>query len=267
MPNPALLVAVGCATGFLAGLLGAGGGFATVVLLLAAGASAHEAVGTSLIFTIVVGAWGTALHLRKGTASWWLAAALGLPSAATALGGAQLAAALPERTLVLAFAGLTLVVAAAFLASGSRLRKAESDVLPVSGAQVLARESDAVRPTRRLIAGAIAGGAAIGVLKGVFGVGGGFVLVPFMVLALRVPERVAVGSSLFAILLGSISGGIKHATLGNVDGSMLVYLIPGGLVGSFAGASLVKKVSPLAIRRSFVALMLASAAYLLAKGL
>ncbi|MFP5380226.1 MAG: sulfite exporter TauE/SafE family protein, partial [Vicinamibacteria bacterium] len=57
------LISIGLASGYLAGMLGAGGGFATVVLLLAAGFTAHEAVGTSLVYTIVIGAWGTYLHL------------------------------------------------------------------------------------------------------------------------------------------------------------------------------------------------------------
>lgn len=262
------LIAIGLASGYLAGMLGAGGGFATVVLLLAAGFTAHEAVGTSLVYTIVIGLWGTYLHLKKGSASPWLALALGLPSAATALFGAQLADSLSERALLLWFAVLTLIVGVAFLLRRSPAERAvEEDVIPISGAQAVARPSAAVRATPRLAGFAIAGGAVIGVLKGLFGVGGGFLLVPFMVLALRIPERVAVGSSLFAILVGSLAGGAKHLMLGNVAGIELAWLIPGGLIGSFAGAATVHKVGPATIRRTFVALMFVSAAYLLFKGL
>jgi len=262
------LVAIGLASGFLAGMLGAGGGFATVVLLLAAGFSAHEAIGTSLVYTIVIGAWGTYLHLKKGSASPWLALALGLPSAATAFLGAQLADSLSERALLLSFAGLTLAVGIAFVLRRSPAEKAvDEDVIPVSGGQSIARPSAAVRPEPRIVGFAIAGGTAIGVLKGLFGVGGGFLLVPFMVLALRIPERVAVGSSLLAILLGSLAGGTKHLLLGNVAGAELAWLIPGGLVGSFAGATMVHRIGPSTIRRAFVALMFVSATYLLFRGL
>lgn len=263
-----VLIVIGLVSGFLAGLLGAGGGFATVVLLLAAGLSAHQAVGTSLVYTVVIGAWGTFLHLRKGTASAWLALALGLPSAATALLGAQLGDRMDEKTLVLAFAALTLVVGFAFLIRRSpAVEHVEDDVLPIAGAQHVARPASLVRPNSRIVGFAVAGGGVIGILKGLFGVGGGFLLVPFMVLALKIPEHVAVGSSLFAILLGSIVGGIKHITLGNVVGADLAWLIPGGLVGSFVGAALVHRVAAVTIRRAFVVLMFVSAAYLLFKGL
>ncbi|MGH2829076.1 MAG: sulfite exporter TauE/SafE family protein [Actinomycetota bacterium] len=265
MPSPAILVAIGCTTGFLAGLLGAGGGFATVVLLLAAGAGAHEAVGTSLIFTVVVGAWGTAVHLRRGTASPWLAVALGLPSAATALVGAQAAEALSDRALVLWFAALTLIVAVAFLARPTQ--DPESAVVDAVADPRPGSLRLEMRPTTRLVVGAMGGGAVIGLLKGLFGVGGGFLLVPFMVLVLAVPEHLAVGSSLFAILIGSIAGGIRHASYGNVDWEMLWPLLPGGVAGSWIGAVMVRRVSAQTIRRAFVALMLASAAFLIAKGL
>lgn len=263
-----ILIAIGLASGFLAGLLGAGGGFATVVLLLASGLSAHEAVGTSLVYTVVIGAWGTFLHLRKGTAAAWLALALGIPSAATALLGAHLGDSMDERTLLLAFAALTVVVGVAFLLQRSpEVQHVEDEVLPIAGAQHVARPSSLVRSNPRIVAFAVAGGGVIGILKGLFGVGGGFLLVPFMVLALKIPEHVAVGSSLFAILLGSVAGGIKHVTLGNVVGPDLVWLIPGGLAGSFIGAALVHRITGAAIRRSFVALMFVSAAYLLFGGL
>lgn len=265
MPNGVALVFIGTFTGFLAGMLGAGGGFATVVLLLAVGVGAHDTVGTSLVYTVIVGAWGTAVHLRHGTASWRLAVALGIPSAVTALAGAQLAEALSERALTMSFAMLTAGVTMAMVARppGAKTPDVEADILPFDGRP--GGEGASFRLRGPVLAGAVAGGAVIGLLKGLFGVGGGFLLVPFMVLALRVPEHVAVGSSLFAILLGSISGSIRHALLGNVDTRLLWYLIPGGIVGSLAGATLVRRLSRETVRRAFATLMVIAAIYLMVK--
>ena len=78
----------------------------------------------------------------------------------------------------------------------------------------------------------------------------------------RVRREVAVGSSLFAILVASLVAAVRHTTLGNVDGSDLLALVPGGLFGSFVGARAARSMSPAAIRRVFLAVMLASTVYL-----
>jgi uncharacterized membrane protein YfcA len=117
---------------------------------------------------------------------------------------------------------------------------------------------------RHILAGSVVAGGVIGVLKGLFGVGAGFLIVPMMVSGARVPRKLAVGSSLFAILVASVVAAVRHWTLGNVDISDLVFLVPGGLFGSFVGARAARSMSPASIRRVFLALMAASAVYLLA---
>ena len=112
------------------------------------------------------------------------------------------------------------------------------------------------------LGGAVVGGSIIGLLKGLFGVGGGFLIVPVMSRVGRVPRDVAVGSSLFAILVASVVAALRHWTLGNVDGSDLLALVPGGLFGSFVGARAARSMSPAAIRRVFLAVMAASTVYL-----
>ena len=268
MPNPLVLAAIGGFTGFLAGFLGAGGGFATVVLFIAAGVAVHDAVGTSLAFTIIVGLWGTVLHLRQGTADPRLALSLGVPSIVTAILGAQAAEALDERALTLWFGVLTGAVLVALLLEPRLLRRRTVPAGVAGGGGVVSAGATIPRKEFTLdvrsVTVAGAGGAAIGALKGLFGVGGGFLLVPFMLLFLRIPERIAVGSSLFAILLGSLAGALAHSSLGNVELDVLFWTVPGGLAGSLLGARTTAKASGAVIRATFTALMLASTAYLLA---
>lgn len=267
MPNVAVLIAIGLSSGFLAGLLGAGGGFITVVLLLAAGVDIHDAVGTSLVFVMVVAAWGAAVHLRQGHMRGRLGVAIGLAAAVTAPFGAQLAHAMSDRALTISFALLMSVVAVVFvLRSEIRRRDGLQSPVgppPISGGQV------ATRPPikRKTIVGAALGGSVIGILQGMFGVGGGFLLVPFMVLALGANEHRAIGNSLVAILIGGISGSIRHASLGSVDVGLLGYLLAGGIAGALAGAVAVRHLRPRTIRIAFVVLVSASSVYLLLRAL
>ena len=126
----------------------------------------------------------------------------------------------------------------------------------------VARPAVVPAPASQPLGGAVIGGSIMGLLKGLFGVGGAFLIVPVMSRFGRVRREVAVGSSLFAILVASLVAAVRHATLGNVDASDLLALVPGGLFGSFVGARAAKSMSPASIRRVFLVVMLASTVYL-----
>jgi uncharacterized membrane protein YfcA len=265
-------------------MLGAGGGFATVALLLAADVNPHVAIGTALVYLMVMGGWGTFMHVRLRSVDRRLALVIGTSAAAFALVGAQVAEALDSRDLVLALALFTAAVSGVSLAwpqsrrpvdlPGELLDEEEVEEPPAPATARLpgrpirealrpvATPADQAAATPPPLAGAAIGGSFIGLLKGLFGVGGAFLIVPVMTRFGRVPREVAVGSSLFAILVASLVAAVRHTTLGNVDGSDLLALVPGGLFGSFVGARAARSMSPAAIRRVFLAVMLASTVYL-----
>ena len=116
MANDVVLVAVGCLSGVLAGMLGAGGGFATVALLLASGANPHVAVGTALVYMLVMGGWGAFMHVHLRSVDRRLALVLGAAAAISALIGAQVAEAMARRDLVLALGLFTACVTGISLA-------------------------------------------------------------------------------------------------------------------------------------------------------
>jgi uncharacterized membrane protein YfcA len=306
MANEVVLVAVGCLTGVLAGMLGAGGGFATVALLLAADVNPHVAVGTALVYLMVMGGWGTFMHVHLRSVDRRLALVIGTSAAAFALVGAQVAEALDGRDLVLALALFTAAVSGVSLAWPQSRRPIDLPVDLAEDDEEL-EEPPAATPSRlpgpplreglrpvatpapaeagephlppprqagephlppprqasdQPLAGAAIGGSFIGLLKGLFGVGGAFLIVPVMSRLGRVRREVLVGSSLFAILVASLVAAVRHTTLGNVDGSDLLALVPGGLFGSFVGARAARSMSPAAIRRVFLTVMLASTVYL-----
>jgi uncharacterized protein len=293
MANYVVLVAVGCLSGVLAGMLGAGGGFATVALLLAAGADPHVAVGTALVYMMIMGGWGAFMHVHVRSVDRRLALVLGAAAGISALLGAQIAEALSRKDLVLALGLFTAAVTGVSLAWPQTRRPVElpEDALDDLDEEPAAAPAPSRYPSRPLrdvlrpataappkvvpiaadpsaaatpLGGAVAGGSLIGVLKGLFGVGGAFLIVPVMSRVGRVPREVAVGSSLFAILVASLVAALRHATLGNVDGSDLLALVPGGLFGSFVGARAARSMSRASIRRVLLAVMAASTLYLLA---
>jgi uncharacterized membrane protein YfcA len=98
------------------------------------------------------------------------------------------------------------------------------------------------------------------------GVGGGFLLVPALVLLLGVPLPVAVGTSLLAIVLPAISGAIAYAALGNIDWTAVAATVPFGILGAMYGARLAIRLPEPVLRVAFDVVLLAGAAKLLWSG-
>ena len=106
-------------------------------------------------------------------------------------------------------------------------------------------------------------GSLTGFLSGFLGVGGGFILVPLMVLLLKMPIHIAVGTSLLDVAGYALSGAIGHWMIGHVDLSLVVFLVVGGIVSSPLGAMATKRVSPQHLREFFSAVLILFAIKLL----
>jgi uncharacterized membrane protein YfcA len=100
-----------------------------------------------------------------------------------------------------------------------------------------------------LIAGLI--GIFSGVASGLFGVGGGIVMVPAMVLLLKMDVKLAVGTSLAVIIPTALSGTFKHLQLGNVDLKVALSLVPAAMIGSYIGAYLTSHISSGNLKKAF----------------
>jgi uncharacterized membrane protein YfcA len=239
--------AAGLATGLLSGTLGVGGGFILVPLLTVIGVPIHEAAGTSLAFVVLVAGAGAARHVRQSSADARLAAAIALPGAVTAQLGAHVAHGLDEHVLALVF-GLALVAVAVWMLLAPDL--------PEGG------PSD----YRVDLPRAVLVGLVVGFASGLLGVGGGFLLVPALVLVLGVPLAVAVGTSLLAIILPAISGAVAYAALGSIDWTAVAATAPFGILGALYGARLAIRIPPSVLRVAFDVVLLAGAAKLLSSG-
>lgn len=97
-------------------------------------------------------------------------------------------------------------------------------------------------------------GAVVGLLTGFFGVGGGFVIVPALVLVLGFPMQVAVSTSLLIIALMAVGGIIGHLQTGHMDWQVTGLLLAGSVVGMTVGSRVAPSLSPIAVARSFALL-------------
>ena len=104
-------------------------------------------------------------------------------------------------------------------------------------------------------------GLAIGFLTGFFGVGGGFLIVPALVLVIGVPMGMAVGTSLLAISLNALWGLLSYLRLGGLDWALTLLFVAGGLLGVLAGGRLAARVPERRLRLAFALLIFGIAAY------
>lgn len=149
---------------------------------------------------------------------------------------------------MLAFAALMLVVAVLMLMrrNGPPTASARTGGLSSSG--------------RRLVA-SVAVGVAVGFLAGMFGVGGGFVIVPALVLLLGVEMKFAIGTSLVIIVINSAAGLAAHATTTVIDWPPTLVFTSGAVLAALLAAHVGSRANPDRLRRAFAALIVAVAVF------
>jgi uncharacterized membrane protein YfcA len=268
------MVAIGGLTGVLSGLLGVGGGFVMIPLLNVAGFPMREAAGLSLLYIVFTAVSGTLSHIRLGTVDPVLG--LVLMSGATPMApvGSHYATILPNQVLEMVFAVVIMATAAAYLGWGRRARVVSERLsqrvnLPRRQYILLRRRrvgNEELVFTVNSFSG-LAIGACIGFVSGLLGVGGGWLLVPLLVLLMRTPLRIAVGTSLFGILAPAIVGAASHWRFGNLNLAVSIPLILSGVVGAQLGALLIVRISRAWRDRLLMVLLVVASAYMFGRGL
>jgi uncharacterized membrane protein YfcA len=240
----ALILAVGI--GLALGLLGSGGSIMTLpVLVYVAGVPVASAVGISLAIvggTSAAGAWWK--H-RQGLVHKRAAMLFGMTGVVGSLVGAQFTRHIASGMLMLIFAALMAVVAVRML-----VRRGDEGIEPL--------------PNCRSVRCGLAGWV-VGVLTGFIGVGGGFLLVPAMILFARLPMPVAVGTSLAVIAANSLAGWLAHLGRGPFAWGVTGLFLLAALAGMAAGAQLGGRLRPAILRRTFGWFVLAVAGFVLVK--
>lgn len=232
--NWLILVGGGLISGILAGLLGIGGGTILVPLLVTLGYAPVKAVATSSLAILITATSGTVQNWRMGYINTQKVIYLGIPAILTTQIGVYLASLFPPYLLLAAF-GLLLLLNIYLV----DLRK-----------RITAREEEPRQQFNPLLSKIGTGGAA-GLLAGLFGVGGGVIMVPLQILLLGETIKVAIQTSLGVIVITAISATVGHALKGNVlflDG---VLLGGGGLLGAQLGTRYLPKLSDRIVSLTF----------------
>jgi uncharacterized membrane protein YfcA len=109
----------------------------------------------------------------------------------------------------------------------------------------------------------VVSGAGVGLLTGILGVGGGFLVVPALVMLLGLPVQVAVGTSLVVIAMNSVAGFLGHVGNGSFDWMVTLIFTSAGLIGTFSGMKLSSRLSSSKLQKAFAIFVIALAFFLL----
>ncbi len=242
-----IAVLAGAVIGLSMGALGGGGSILAVpVLVYALYLDPQAATTASLIIVGVTAIVAAISHARAGRVDWRAAlifGALGIPAS---IGGSLLNRAVDPQVLLLAFAALMLLAAAAMYRR-SRATGAESTTPSPTGIAQVAR--------------VVGVALLVGFLTGFLGVGGGFLIVPALVLAMGFGMPTAVGTSLVIISVTSLAAFVERLGHGAIAWDVVLPFTAAAIVGSLMGKRLSERVSAATLTRAFAVLLVLVAGY------
>jgi uncharacterized membrane protein YfcA len=258
-----MLLTIGLLIGLVLGLTGAGGSvFAVPLLMLMAGLPIADAVGISLGAVAASTFYGSVRNLVQKNAApvlWKPGVILASLGAIIAPLGKWLGLQLPELWLVSSFSLLAAIIAVRMWLSANKNPAAASVVRAGNFVQTPSPEllctlskSGQFELRPRCVTGLLLGGLAVGLLSGLFGVGGGFLIVPLLLALSAVSMAQAVRTSLMIIALISSTGFISHVFFAEtIPWSLLGLVVIGSVIGMIAGQMVSHKIANALLQKIF----------------
>jgi uncharacterized protein len=233
-----LTLLCGSLVGFSLGLIGGGGSILAVPLLLyvVGVRDPHVAIGTSAFAVGINAAVNLIGHWRRGNVKWPCAAAYAAAGVLGAVAGSTLGKAVAGEKLLFLFSFVMVAVAIAML----RPRASGGD--------------PAVRLNPAIAARLLSVGFVTGAISGFFGIGGGFLIVPGIMLGSGMPILNAIGSSLFSVAAFGLSTAANYAVAGLVDWGVALTFVIGGALGGLVGIGVATR---LAVHRRLLSVIFA----------
>ena len=247
-----LAVPFGLAIGLSVGMLGGGGSVLAVpILVYVLGQTVSQATTISLVVVAAAAVAGGMGHVRDGRVCWRHATSFTVAAVPGVALGTLVAGAVSSRAVLVAFAFVMISAAVA-------IWQRTDDEPDESGW----KRGDACPPLR--IPRDLVAGLAVGAMTGFFGVGGGFLIVPTLAIALAFTMRTAVGTSLAIIAATSLIGlGVHLASGRTLDVGITVAMAGGCMAGALAGARLSARLPHRVLARGFATMVVAVSVYLL----
>jgi len=257
----ALGLGLAVVVGLALGLLGGGGSILAVpIFVYVLGYGAKEAIAMSLAVVGITSAFGAVRHWRLGNVDGRVAVIFGAVAMGGTYLGARLAAFVSDQFQLTLFAGVMAVSAVFMFREGLPFADALGRALGRRGGEASAgEEPDSGMP----IALIVVEGIAVGVLTGMVGVGGGFLIVPALVLLGGLSMSKAVGTSLLVIALKSVAGFVGYLGQVEVAWLFMAWFSAAAVAGILGGASLVRYVPQTALRRAFAGFLVVMASFIL----
>lgn len=217
-------VASGVAVGSIFGLIGGGGSVLAVPLLVyfVGVSSPHVAIGTSAVAVALTALINLVLHARSGTVKWRCAGLFKFAGVIGAFVGASIAKMIDGQVLLALFGALMIAIGIAMF-----WRRAAAGDENVLFTRATARR---MAPRLSII------GLGVGLLSGFFGIGGGFLIVPGLMLATGMPLIAAIGTSLVAVAAFGATTAATYQLSGLVDWPLAALFVLGGLAGGLFGS-------------------------------
>ena len=249
----ALGLASGALVGFSLGLVGGGGSILAVPLMVyvVGVPDAHVAIGTSAIAVAANAAVNLSNHARGGTVRWSCALSFAAAGIIGAFLGSIFGKMLDGQKLLALFALLMLVIAVLMLKTRSRIGLPD------------------VQMDWTNMPAIVGLGLATGTLSGFFGIGGGFLIVPALMLATGMSIMNAVSSSLVAVTAFGLTTAASYAWSGLISWGLAGLFVAGGIAGGLIGTRSAQLLSARrgALNLVFAAVVIAVALYMLARNI
>jgi len=237
-----LEVLLGFGVGFSLGLLGGGGSLLTVpALVYLVGLTPQAAITASLAIVSANSLLGASLHQVQGGLDWQVAALFGGVGMLASYLASGISRLLPSAALLVAF----------------------SLLMFLTGVLMLVRKKEKAPPKTKPLWLVLLSGAGVGLLTGILGVGGGFLIVPALVMLVGFSMQEAVGTSLVIIAMNSLAGLVGHLGAESLGGTVVFVFTAAGLAGTFAGTKISGLLPALWLQKIFAWLLIALAIFLL----
>lgn len=264
---PLVAVPLGLLIGLALGALGGGGSVLTVPALVhVLGQDPTAATTSSLIIVGITALIAVVPHARAGHVRLGQGLVFGAVGTGGSLAGSTLSARVPPEVLLTAFSGLVLVVAVLMLRRSPQPEGDDPDRSTPTEPMLTLRPLTCQCPR---VAKVVVTATVAGLLTGFFGVGGGFVVVPALVLALSFPLPVAVGTSLVVIAVNSATALGPRLLDGGagLDWPLVAAFTGAAILGSLAGGAVSARVDARRLTKAFAALLVLVGLYTLSQSL
>lgn len=243
-----LVLALSLVIGLSLGVLGGGGSILTVpILVYVAGFGPKEAIAASLFVVGVTSAVSVVSHARRGRVRWRTGLLFGAAGMAGAFVGGLLGGHIPGQILLIAFAVMMVATSIAMLRG--RKKKDDGGAAPVKHELPLGR--------------VLLDGAVVGLITGLVGAGGGFLVVPALALLGGLPMAAAVGTSLVVIAMKSFAGLAGYLTSVQLDWGLVLAVTAAAIAGTLVGSRIAGRIPEDALRKAFGWFVLAMGTFVL----